>query len=291
MTESKHSLIDLSGASEPINKLIDAIGSACGALYEPVRIRRRAKAEADALVVRKQAEIAVDSLASRASARLAQKEIRRQKNIEDIVSQAAKELPDQVDSAPVGEDWIAHFFESCQDIGEDDLKKIWAKILAGEVAKPKSFSLRTLSLVRLLTSEEAKRFVEFCSFLWSYNEDRFLIQTASVDHFLREKRGFSYPTVLHLRSIGLIEPGDNIIFQLVKNEKYDLCYGGKTFRLHFFGETVRRLTISPLTSAGRELSALLPPKCDEGYRDVVLVDLFRQSYYVNGMATMRGLRL
>jgi hypothetical protein len=51
----KFSLIDLKALSEPACKLIETVGYAIGALYEPTRIVRKAKAEAKAMKVQAEA--------------------------------------------------------------------------------------------------------------------------------------------------------------------------------------------------------------------------------------------
>jgi hypothetical protein len=51
MGDKGFSLVDLGKLSEPATKIVEAVRSAAGVLYEPTRIRRRAKAEADAAVI------------------------------------------------------------------------------------------------------------------------------------------------------------------------------------------------------------------------------------------------
>ena len=81
---------------KPIDTLIHKISDATGVLYEPRRIRRRAKAESEAAIISAKAEAAADiikaeseieitDLHRRAAQRLIQEEAKRQKNIEDII--------------------------------------------------------------------------------------------------------------------------------------------------------------------------------------------------------------
>lgn len=100
MSKNVLSLPGLEPVSEFAKKLVETVGSAVGAIYEPARIRRRAKAEADAAKIAAQATVdaakmrlggALDlqEMASRASARIDNREMRRQRNIESIVRRAA----------------------------------------------------------------------------------------------------------------------------------------------------------------------------------------------------------
>jgi len=53
-------------------------------------------------------------------------------------------------------DWFMRFFDSVGSISNEDMQKLWAKILAGEIQEPGSFSLRTLETIRNMTTNEAK---------------------------------------------------------------------------------------------------------------------------------------
>ncbi|MEO8422213.1 MAG: hypothetical protein ABI457_13565 [Hyphomicrobium sp.] len=76
----------LAPLSAPVVKLIESVGDAVGVIYEPTRIRRRAKAEADALITNARAEVEVAEIADRAMKRLAYQEVKRQINIENIIA-------------------------------------------------------------------------------------------------------------------------------------------------------------------------------------------------------------
>lgn len=60
----------------------------------------------------------------------------------------------------VNSDWLKHFFGITEDISDEKMQDLWAHILAGEAKKPKSFSLRTLDALRLISSDEAKLFAD-----------------------------------------------------------------------------------------------------------------------------------
>ena len=85
MSQNGFSLLDLNGLAEPATKLIEAVSSAIGVLYEPRRIREKAKAEGDAAVILALKGEEVQEINVRATERLAIKELRRQRHIESIV--------------------------------------------------------------------------------------------------------------------------------------------------------------------------------------------------------------
>jgi hypothetical protein len=133
------SLINLGDLGAPLSKLIETVGSAVGVLYEPTRIVKRAKAEVIASKIKAEGDIELQQLAARAEERLNHVELRRQKNIEAIVSEAAKALPESVSEEKVDEDWTAFFFfENCKDVSNEEMQLLWAKVLAGKVAQPGS---------------------------------------------------------------------------------------------------------------------------------------------------------
>ena len=157
---------DLVGLSKPAEKLIDVIAKGVGRICEPALIRRNAKAEADAAIIRAEADAKVSDIAYRAKVRLETKELRRQGTIEAIINQAGKLLPDQVSSDPVDEGWAINFFEACQDVSDEQMRGLWARILAGEVTQSNSFSRRTLRVLKDLSRTDADNFEGLLSYLW-----------------------------------------------------------------------------------------------------------------------------
>ena len=153
------------------------MGDQFGLFLEPVHIRRKGRAEADAsiieaqskaeiAVVRQENKLAIRDIEDRAEESTRRRETRRQKNIEDIAAGAAKELPEDVSENPVDQDWMAQFLEECKDISNEQMQVIWSRLLAGEVAQPGTFSLRTLAFVRTLSRDDADLFTRFCSVVW-----------------------------------------------------------------------------------------------------------------------------
>lgn len=89
---------------------------------------------------------------------------KRQANVETIVKTAAAELGDKTvpDDEP-DHDWTARLFEYGQDVSTEEMQVLWAKVLAGEVERPGSTSLHTLSVLRDLDRGTAELFVSLCS--------------------------------------------------------------------------------------------------------------------------------
>jgi hypothetical protein len=160
------------GFGRAAEKLADTIYHVVNLVSGPDRVRAQAQARADAAIITARAEAEIADIQERARHRLVNRELRRQSHIEQIAVKAVAALPppDQVSEKPVSEDWVTRFFEECQDISDEQMQEIWAKILAGEVARPGSFEPRTLSVVRDLTRCDAALFDKVCSTVWTFDD-------------------------------------------------------------------------------------------------------------------------
>jgi hypothetical protein len=150
--------------SLPLTKLIESVSKGVGAWYEPIGIQRKAKAQAEANLTLTTAAIEERALLERAVHRFAFVEGRRQSNIESIVEEAKQNLPSTVSEEPVADDWMVKFFDNCKDVGEPDLQKLWARLLAGEVTQPRTYSRRTMEALRMFSLEDAKIFDSVCKY-------------------------------------------------------------------------------------------------------------------------------
>ena len=91
---------------------------------------------------------------------------KRLANAGAIVEHAAEELKDEkVVDQEVEPDWAARFFAFAQDVSNQQMQQLWGELLAGEVKKPGSFSLRTLDTLRNLTSDDAKLFARMSNYV------------------------------------------------------------------------------------------------------------------------------
>ena len=91
-------------------------------------------------------------------------EEKRQANIGSVVRKAALQLGDgEVQDHEVDHDWTARFFSDVQDVSTEETQELYAKILAGEVERPGSTSVRTLSILRDLDQSTAMLFRTQCS--------------------------------------------------------------------------------------------------------------------------------
>ncbi|MFP9431160.1 DUF2806 domain-containing protein [Enterobacter sp. LM3] len=217
------SLIDLSlsGLSKPGAKLIEKISDAIGVLYEPTKIRKLAKAEADANRTQLISKLELEGIEKRAVERFLKKESKRQENIESISIQAAMNLNENDNISDINEDWINAFFKECEDINDKEMQTLWARILSEEAKSEGSFSKRTIKLLSTLNKDEANLITYFGRFVWQAS-----ILTPIL---LLDDNGdtdeISFIQLSTLDSLGVIQQGLG----------YNLTFNGKKGRISYYG--------------------------------------------------------
>lgn len=148
------------------------------------------------------------SIAERAQKRVGIFEINRQKNIEEVL-QVAQNILHQ-DSLPTNEnqidrDWFTRVINNAQDVSDDEMKLMWSKVLAGEIKHPKSYSLRTLDVLRNMTKDDAKLIVDIAPFILRDFEDNVFI-------FNEEKEDgvIDFSKILYLMELGILDSNTTI---------------------------------------------------------------------------------
>lgn len=194
------------GFGHAAEKLADTVRHVVGLSFTPNRLRAKAQAQADAEIILVEARAQVAEIEARTVDRLRKRKVRRQLNIESITLKAAQlPPPETLSEEPVNEDWTSRFFEECQDIGDEQMQQLWARLLAGEVARPGSFSPRTLTIVRDLTRTDAHLFSVLCNLIWNIPDIGVVPVIADPQAAELEPLGIGTGTLTHLTSIGLIE--------------------------------------------------------------------------------------
>ncbi len=271
---------DLVGLGKSLDKFLDIFARATGSLYKPKAMRNEADAKAyeirvlgnanlDVEINRIKAlgfndsstEIAIsnpeDDFMNRARHRLVNRELKRQQNLESIAEKTIENLTAQSSSAPVDEDWITRFFNIAEDISNDDMQSLFSKILAGEIARPKTFSLRTLEVFRNLTSEEAAIF-QRARYLAANGGHLFKIGNA----YDFENFGLAYSDLMVLRSCGLMHDNDALSFNFnpsAKGEPATFGYNGIYITVSRAPNEKLQLEQTPFTPEGIELMQLIEP--------------------------------
>ncbi len=144
-------------------------------------------------------------------------EEKRQANIGSVVAQAAQELGDrEVQDHEVDHDWTARFFNDVQDVSSEEMQQLWSKVLAGEVERPGSTSIKTLGILKNLDKTTASLFRKFCSICVSVRPDGINFDDARVlflgdysEGNVLRGYGFEFGKLNVLSEHGLINPDYN----------------------------------------------------------------------------------
>lgn len=206
----KNILVDLKGLSAPITKLVEVTAKGMGNAYAPFGTFRQAKADAKAKIIHAEADKKVLSIEQRTDNRLIIKEESRQENLENIAVQAKLELPEKVSDKKLDDDWVAQFFEHAQDVHDGDMQKLWARILAGEIASPETYSKRTLQFLKTLDKWEAEKFSELCSFVTKDKGGWNIIFDLALSEKIRSKLG-QKDYINHFCNIGLTDGTERVV--------------------------------------------------------------------------------
>lgn len=264
---------------KPIEKLIDVVSKGIGTIYKPKAIRKEAEAKAYEIEIIERAktkalaegkETDAETLA-RIEERFVHKEIKRQNNIDNITKIAAEQLINEteVSEEPVDEDWTTRFFSIAEDISDEEMQTLWGRILSGEIKQPKSFSLRTLELLKNLSKEEAEVFTKFSN-LKIISGGTHMIYNQDNGKFLEDEFGIKFTDRLLLTELGLISSENNLEFSFFATEEVDrvnfIEYGSKGIFLHRPSNTPKQaIKVLVLTKTGIELSKLVEPEININY--------------------------
>lgn len=268
------SLIKINIEGKPMEKLIEVVSNGIGTLYRPRKIRKEAEAQAYAIKVLENAKATAGAetmmieadTAERIGQRMLAKELRRQNNIDTVVEAAAAELKGkQVSDESVDEDWATRFFGIVQDVSREEMKVLWSKILAKEIERPSSFSMRTLDTLRTLSAKEAELFQKVAPYILHQN-DYFIYNDTDV----LAKYNIHYTDLAQLTECGLLQAGTFVSKNYYSKPDTDSTSGiitGKNVVLMKLPRGSKNVSIPVivLSKTGSELFSLLEPESNIEY--------------------------
>jgi hypothetical protein len=222
-----------------------------------------------------QTGISVQTLENRTENRIDYQQNKKQLNLETVTAFAAEELKNEepITDEPVDEDWTTRFFNIAEDISNEEMQALWGRILAGEIKKPKSYSLRTLELLKNLSKEEAECFMKFCEAKVTSSNTQF-IYNQDNGKLLEDEFGISFSDRLLMTELGLISSENNLEYSFnptQQNKVTVLMNYGKKGIVLYRNENVPKQAIKVLlfTKTGIELSRLIEQKVNQNYMEKI----------------------
>lgn len=155
---------------------------------------------------------------------------RRRVNIGTIITNAFHRfLPQKSENNKIhlDVDWFARFIDCAQDVSDDEMRLLWAKILSGELNKPNSISAMTLETLRNMSKRDAEIFHKLTSYSLVDNDggDPFIPSNGmfiNEEYKTDEYYGISYNELLWMQELRLINL--NAGLQINFNKEVDQSY-------------------------------------------------------------------
>jgi len=276
---SDNPLGNLGDITKPATVLIEKISDAVGGIFKPYQMVRVAKAEAEVDHIRAESQIQVTDLQRRAMHRFLEEEAKKQLNIENITQKALPLLEEKSSPQDLEDDWITNFFDKCRIVSDEDMQKLWSRILAAEANKPGAFSKRTVNLLADLDKIDAELFVQLCGFAWWVGEV-IVPLVFDVKDPLYNQRAINFDSLGHLETLGLIHFDHLSNFQRLRLPKnLTAVYHGKPAELTFPKDSDNTLVVGTVrfTRAGGELAPVCGATPVEGFFDYVYERWIQQS--------------
>ena len=273
-------MVDVNLKVPALEKLIDYTASGIGAVAGPMLAPWKARKEAKARLIAARAEADSGRLIAQAQSaarqflvesdgasagmleidigsvrqRIEFQEQKRQANIAATAQKAATELGNkEVTDHEPDPDWTARFFGYVQDVSAEDTQKLWAMVLSGEIQGPGTTSLRTLDVLKNMTSEEATKFQAICSYV--IHDFVFRSDELQTNH-----PALSFGNLLLLEDAGLINANSTLVKIIEVNQQpilNSLRYQNWILGISATNRTAQvHVPIYLLTPAGRELYGL-----------------------------------
>ncbi|MFZ0035593.1 MAG: DUF2806 domain-containing protein [Sedimentisphaerales bacterium] len=244
-----------------------------GGIFKPYQIKRVAKAEAEATLIKAQTEIQITDLHRRAMHRFVEEEANRQKNIEDITAKALPKLNDKADPSKVEDDWIVNFFDKCRIVSDNEMQNLWSRVLAGESNSPGTYSKRTVNFLSDLDKGEAEQFTRLCGFEWTIDSEIAPLIYDEYKHQIYKDQGINFDLLRHLESIGLIRFSDIEVYLYEgMPKKLTVLYYGTSVTLEMPSYSSNEINVGHVlfTKIGKELAPICGSKPVDGFLEYVI---------------------
>ncbi len=205
--------------------------------------------------------------------------LRKQKNIEAIMEKTYNFCASKTIDKRTDLDWFNRFVTLAEDVSNKTMQDLWAKILAGELARSGTYSLKALKVFREMSIVDAKLLAKACSLAvkdQSRKNIRIITggyQQPGLFNFFNKDRqqyinlsqfGLNYADLLSLADNHLIfiqESESNI---MANNEAINFSYNSLPLKLTSKKANVT-LQFYKFTTIGTELAQLIADKANDDF--------------------------
>ena len=256
-------------SSEPKNKLADS------PTYDHLcKITQKFGLEAAILPIEKKMPIEDRSIRRERLASL-----RKQKNIETIMEKTIAFCANKSIDKRTDLDWFNHYITLAENVSNKTMQDLWAKILAGELSRHGSYSLKALKLFREMSIVDAKLLAKACSLAVKDKSKKNIriisgaYQKPGLFNFLNKDRqryinlshfGLNYADILSLADNHLLYQHESESSMMAIGEARNFNYNGMPLNLMSKKANVT-LQFYKFTPIGAELAHLISDKPDDDF--------------------------
>lgn len=243
---------------------ISVVSSVVGGLFTTIFLRRNTSVAEFEKIKNGQFKEVADSLLK--AGKMTYVEYYQASNFLEVAKKAGKyysEIHHDNNNANYDFDWFVRFYEAVGNISDEVMQDLWAKLLAGEVAEPSSFSLKTIDVLRNLSKQDAELFSLICSHSVMTRGQNFL---PHYDTYL-EKHNIYYTDIMKLNEQGLIFNDGTIGFSMSIGQNPNVLFWNNDLVMTIESSDDKNIEIHiktyPFTKAGQELAVLVSKSVSE----------------------------
>lgn len=205
--------------------------------------------------------------------------LRKQQNMESIIQKALAYCSESEITDKADQDWFSRFTSLAEEVSNKTMQELWAKILAGEITQPGTFSLKALKIFRNMSINDAKLLAKACSLAVKDQGKKNIriisgsyIQPGLFNFFDKNREqnlnlshhGLSYADLLALSENNLLFIQETESSSLAKEEQLHFLYNGSPLNLTAKNaNTVIRFY--KFTPVGSELASLIGDNAETNY--------------------------
>ena len=272
------------GASARVSETaLQKIGQAAAWLFPRKDANARITAAiADRVAEKIKAGTPLDEVERSFVGRMFEREARSLANAEEVAERVAElmaevkarlaRLPERVDSEDSARVFVGRAETLASEIAESEVREVFARVVAGEICRPGSFSLRTIDTIRSLDPRVAIAFQELCNYVMG---GELVLMPAGAKAFM-EGKGLNVDMQFELQDAGLVSTANSIEVDF-ETTTLQIDYGDRVVRVkgaqQKTGITVivwAPIEVLRLTRAGRDIARVLPFHPNDTYFHMIL---------------------
>lgn len=239
--------------------VISSVGSITGSLITAIFLRfNTASSEFEKIKSGHFNEV-IDSLLK--SGKMTYTEYYKANNFLQIAEKADEYYKDinlNQSTEPYDFDWFVNFYETVGNISDEDMQILWAKILAGEISKTASFSLKTIDVLKNLSKKDAELFENIC--LYSFKLGSNQIFLPHNDKYLKQY-GIQYTSIMKMSELGLLFNNSSISLNVNVSLEPRILFINNELLMTVASNNEKEFTEHiqeyPFTAAGIEIASII----------------------------------